>query len=229
MGTQLAICEVPAAFDVKHWKLIGKHLTEAKTVLLWDLGDWLIEGEYGLEGEELKELATKITGYSWGNLKNYMWVSRSFPKSRRRDKLTYSHHREVAKKEFDEVTQDNLLDSAIKGDLSLKGSVHWSVRKLKTKIKHGQDKGWLPRSEKDKTKDSPFGGKPEPLGPGRHQDPVLEVRICQKDHEFLMDLARARKVNGANSMMWRLMCEYVQQNLAALEAEVDAERLRRTL
>src|SRR5712671_3727984 len=102
MATQLAVCEVTTAFDLGLWKSYGKHLTKAKGNMLWDLGDWLLEGEHGLEGAELKKHATKITGYSWGNLKNYMWVSRSIPKSRRRDELTYSHHREVAKKEFDE-------------------------------------------------------------------------------------------------------------------------------
>jgi hypothetical protein len=138
---------VTAPFDLAAWEKRGravarsdKNLCETKDKVQWELGDWLLAGEHDPNGlkARLRKRAKEITGYTWGNLKNYMWVSGAIKSSRRRDTLSYSHHREVAK--LDEKRQDKLLDDAVK-----KG---WSIRDLRKAITAKKNKGVLPMPDK---------------------------------------------------------------------------------
>jgi len=72
------------------------------------LGDWLAYGEraYG----ETYAQALDATDYEYGTLRDAMWVTKQFALSRRRDNLSWSHHREVAALPPDR--QDHWLDRA---------------------------------------------------------------------------------------------------------------------
>jgi hypothetical protein len=80
----------------------------------WWVGDWL---QYGAArwGEKYVE-ASRITGFDAKTLRNIAYVAARFDLSRRRDKLTWTHHAEVAA--LDVPDQDLWLDRALKERLS---------------------------------------------------------------------------------------------------------------
>jgi hypothetical protein len=80
------------AFDT--WRSTGLCLCELTSASAWWLGDWLVYGErtYGKRYEE----ALRLLPLSYQTMRNYAWVARRFPASRRRDTLSFQHHAEVA-------------------------------------------------------------------------------------------------------------------------------------
>jgi hypothetical protein len=58
------------------------------------LGDWLLYGEKNYPGRYRG--AVEQTGLDYQTLRNYAWVARAFSLSRRRDRLSFQHHAEVA-------------------------------------------------------------------------------------------------------------------------------------
>lgn len=105
------------------WVRWGRRLGATSRVSNWWVGDWL---EYGASrwGEKYSE-AARITGYDVKTLRNIAYVARRFDLSRRRDKLTWSHHAEVAVLEPHE--QDRWLDRAL--------ADHLSVADLRTELR----------------------------------------------------------------------------------------------
>jgi hypothetical protein len=97
------------------WVRWGYRLGATSRVSNWWVGDWL---QYGASrwGEKYAE-AARITGYDVKTLRNIVYVARRFDLSRRRDKLTWSHHAEVAQLEPDD--QDRWLDRAVADHLSV--------------------------------------------------------------------------------------------------------------
>lgn len=61
---------------------------------VWWLGDWPVYGEYAYSDRYKQALADTSLGYQ--TLRNYAWVARKIPLSRRRDALSFGHHAEVA-------------------------------------------------------------------------------------------------------------------------------------
>jgi hypothetical protein len=76
------------------WFKIGQQLSRAASSSAWCLGDWLIYGEEAFVGRYRD--AIERTSLDYQTLRNYAWVARSFPLSRRRDTLSFGHHAEVA-------------------------------------------------------------------------------------------------------------------------------------
>jgi hypothetical protein len=103
--------------DLEHpeWVRWGRRLGATSRVSNWWVGDWL---QYGASkwGEKYSE-AARITGYDVKTLRNIAYIAKRFDLSRRRDKLTWSHHAEVAQLEPDE--QDRWLDRAFADQLSV--------------------------------------------------------------------------------------------------------------
>jgi hypothetical protein len=56
---------------------------------------WLIHGENAYSGRYRD--AIEQTSLDYQTLRNYAWVARSLPLSRRRDTLSFAHHAEVAR------------------------------------------------------------------------------------------------------------------------------------
>src|SRR3954452_6940623 len=77
-----------------NWLGIGRRLSRITNASPWWLGDWLIYSRHAY-GERYKA-ALDVTDLDYQTLRNYAWVARSFPVSRRRDKLSFQHHAEVA-------------------------------------------------------------------------------------------------------------------------------------
>jgi hypothetical protein len=103
--------------DLEHpeWVVVGHQFGATSRVSNWWIGDWVEYGE-AKWGEKYVE-ASRITGYDVKSLRNIAYVARQVDLSRRRDKLRWSHHAEVAGLEPEE--QDRWLDRCLADRLSV--------------------------------------------------------------------------------------------------------------
>jgi len=134
--------------DLQHWRECGRQAILARVEGVreadkrqWYIGEWLLAGRKSLGVRKLRPEATKITGYPWGTLKNYMGMAKEFPKSRRRDNLRYSHHYEVRKLSQDD--QKKYLDLCSKHRMPVK-NLRSTIRQDKKTGEEGQRReAWL--------------------------------------------------------------------------------------
>lgn len=91
MPTGLALSE---GMPFEEWQQIGSTLKQMERSVMWWIGDWLLFGErkYG----ETYAQASDESGYEVITLQTAVWVAQSVESSRRREDLSWSHHREVA-------------------------------------------------------------------------------------------------------------------------------------
>jgi len=135
MDVQLPIIE--EEFAIENWRAEGrvdaeelsalsaygrKHAQE-RSKLQWKIADWLLRGkENGLNNaQRLKaEVADIHREMPISTIWDYLRVAERFrDHSRRRESLFFSHHKEVAVDEFDDVMQDRLLEQAERRNLSV--------------------------------------------------------------------------------------------------------------
>jgi hypothetical protein len=86
--------EAPEKLDRPGWLAAGTSLAEFGRVSNWWVGDWIRYGNTRW-GEKYVE-AARLTGLDAKTLRNIAYVASRFDLSRRRDKLTWTHHAEVA-------------------------------------------------------------------------------------------------------------------------------------
>jgi hypothetical protein len=100
--------DIPEGTSFEYWLAFGKHLALADNALAWRIGDWWVYGEHRY-GDRIAAVRTRgWNGPSFGACRNYAMVARAFQTSRRRDVLSFSHHREVAS--LSPADADQLLD-----------------------------------------------------------------------------------------------------------------------
>jgi hypothetical protein len=101
--------------QLPQWTEVGRRLGTMGRCSQWWLGDWV---RYGVckWGEKYK-VAARITGYDGHSLRNMAYVASRFELSRRRDKLSFSHHADVSALTPSE--QDHWLDLAVAKRLSV--------------------------------------------------------------------------------------------------------------
>jgi len=111
----------------KEWEDEIKAVTRDRWQTAWKLGALLNYGEreYG----EMYAQALDHTHYEYSTVRKFKYVEARFPKGRRRNNLSWSHHAEVASLPPKEA--DKLLDSAEK--------FHWSRADLRAHLP-GKDK-----------------------------------------------------------------------------------------
>jgi len=90
------------------WQEVGIQLRKIESGVNWWIGDWLRYGEHRY-GETYAQ-AVEQTDLAYQTLANTVWVAGKIEPSRRREKLSFKHHAEVAALEPDE--QDALLGEA---------------------------------------------------------------------------------------------------------------------
>lgn len=76
------------------WVAIGHRIGELSSASAWWLGDWLVFGEDSF-GDRYKA-AVALTSLDYQTLRNYASVARRVEPSRRRSRLSFQHHAEVA-------------------------------------------------------------------------------------------------------------------------------------
>lgn len=105
------------------WVEVGRQLSDIHTSSAWCLGDWLVYGEAVYERRY--RAAVERTSLDYQTLRNYAWVARRFPLSRRRDSLSFAHHAEVAA--MPEAEQDYWLRKAEQAG--------WPVKRLRRVVR----------------------------------------------------------------------------------------------
>lgn len=105
------------------WQQAGMKIARMSDSTAWFLGDWIVYGESHYADRYRRVVEATVVSYQ--TLRNYAWVARRFPLSRRRDVLTFYHHMEVARLPTPE--QERWLDRAVER--------RWSVRQLRQHVK----------------------------------------------------------------------------------------------
>ncbi|HEV7807186.1 MAG TPA: hypothetical protein VGO80_15295 [Solirubrobacteraceae bacterium] len=99
----------------EQWVLNGRRLGAVGRGVGWWIGDWLRYGN-ARYGEKYAQ-AAKITGYDTQTLMNMVYVAGNIDPALRREKLSWSHHAEVAAME--PAQQRQWLDRAEESRLSV--------------------------------------------------------------------------------------------------------------
>lgn len=122
--------DLPKGMPAEQWQRTGESLGQIDRACRWWIGDWLSYGEreYGKRYAS----ASAATGYSEQTLMDAVWVARSVAKSRRVKRLSFSHHKAVAK--LKSAEQERFLADAARND--------WSVSDLRKRI--GEETGDSP-------------------------------------------------------------------------------------
>lgn len=110
----------------EEWVRNGRRLGAVGRGVGWWIGDWLRYGNAHY-GEKYAQ-AARITGYDTQTLMNMVYVSGRIAPERRREKLSWSHHAEVAALEPDE--QQHWLTRAEQARLSVQ-DLRLLLRKLR--------------------------------------------------------------------------------------------------
>ncbi len=117
--------EIPDDLHYEAWESAGLKLVRIADTSTWCLGDWL---NFGVNKYiDRYRCALENVGLDYQTLRNYAWVARKFDISRRRDKLSFQHHAEVASMSFED--QDQWLDLA--------ETNRWSRNELRRRIRGG--------------------------------------------------------------------------------------------
>ncbi|MET0233714.1 MAG: LmbU family transcriptional regulator [Kibdelosporangium sp.] len=119
--------QIPASLNYDEWAKTGRQLSGIADSSAWWLGDWLVFGKANYS--DRYQLAIQSAGLRYQTLRNYAWVARRFEMDRRRPKLTFKHHAEVASLPAEE--QDRFLDQA---EQEL-----WTTKQLRNAITQGHD------------------------------------------------------------------------------------------
>lgn len=102
--------------SLDEWIKCGRFIKSAEGAVHWWIGDWIRHGEHAY-GEKYTQYIDEL-GFDYGTLRNDVFVAERIDLSRRRDKLSFAHHQEVAR--FEPKEQDELLDKAEKLKVSIR-------------------------------------------------------------------------------------------------------------
>lgn len=114
---------LPDGISFDSWRELGYRVALVTNCSAWWLGDWLVYGERAYGDRYEQAIADTSLGYQ--TLRNYAWVAKKFPMSRRQDTLSFGHHAEVAALPDDE--QDEWLARADR--------LSWSCSKLRRALR----------------------------------------------------------------------------------------------
>lgn len=163
-GVALEKCGLifPRPVALNAWQRIGEQLLATVDSSTWWLADWLAYGETAFR-DRYREII-RTTSLSYQTLRNYTWVARRFELSRRRDKLSFGHHAEVAALRHPE--QDYWLRKA--------EEFGWSRNKLRAEVRTSL-------RDREDGEVGPSGT----IGPGSRQNPSSSVEESVSPPEVL--------------------------------------------
>lgn len=123
VSTHSSGLRLPKKLGLDSWCRIGSQITLITNASAWWLGDWLIYGQDNFPG--MYKQAMVKTSLDYQTLRNYAYVARRFPQSRRRTALSFQHHAEVTT--LEDPDQEIWLSRA----QTFKWSVHEFRRQLR--------------------------------------------------------------------------------------------------
>ena len=112
--------QISSELSFEEWCELATSIGQAARSIGFIIGDWLVYGQslFGTEGFAEKrvdaasyQLAINATGLDLSTLQNYAYVSRNIPFSLRTERLSWEHHRLVAK--LPEVEQQEWIDACL--------------------------------------------------------------------------------------------------------------------
>jgi hypothetical protein len=86
--------QIRPAVTYEDWLRAGLRLVEVHNSSAWCLGDWIVYGQTRYETRYQE--AAEAAGLDYQTIRNYAWVARRFEFPRRRPRLSFQHHAEVA-------------------------------------------------------------------------------------------------------------------------------------
>lgn len=117
--TSLAL-ELPKGQTFEEWLEVGRNLASVNKALQWWIGDWWAAGSHRY-GERAKVAAEGLFGREFDTLAGMASTCRAFETCRRRQHLSFTHHREVAALPPEKA--DELLERA--------ATDNWSTRDIR--------------------------------------------------------------------------------------------------
>jgi hypothetical protein len=114
---------LPEDLPLVSWRRIGRQINLIGDSSQWWLADWLVYGQARFPDRYKQAVAE--TSLEYQTLRNYAWVARRFEMSRRRDKVSFQHHAEVAA--LPEPDQDLWLNRAER--------LGWSLSELRRQLR----------------------------------------------------------------------------------------------
>lgn len=127
--TKRTALSLPENLPLDGWKQIGEQIHIISDASAWWIGDWLRFGRDKYPDRYKRAIGE--TSLEYQTLRNYAWVAGRFDASRRRDRLSFQHHLEVAA--LPEDQQDLWLERA-----ELSG---WSRNDLREQLRCYRDDG----------------------------------------------------------------------------------------
>lgn len=118
--------QLPDILTFEEWERAGRQLAGVLDSSSWWLGDWLTYGKDHYTDRYQQGLRT--AGLRYQTLRNYAWVARRFEVSRRRARLTFQHHAEVASLPVE--GQDEWLSRA--------EELSWTTKQLRTALRESR-------------------------------------------------------------------------------------------
>jgi len=112
--------QITRELTFNEWSELATHIGRAARSVAFIIGDWLVYGQslFGTDGFPDKqvdpasyELAVAATGLDRSTLQNYAYVSRSVPYSLRTERLSWEHHRLLAK--LPEADMQDWIDACV--------------------------------------------------------------------------------------------------------------------
>lgn len=170
--------EFPPRLPFEQWLNIGRHLSAIRSSSAWSLGDWLVYGMKSYSGRYRN--AVERTSLDYQTLRNYAWVAKRFPLSRRRDTLSFAHHAEVAA--LPDPEQDYWLRKATE--------LGWSVRELRREVRQSLRERAASEGPDDEDRPSPGSAA---------EEVKLDIRIS---HDELRDCRAAADRLGLSTEEW---------------------------
>ncbi|MBB6421396.1 LmbU family transcriptional regulator [Streptomyces sp. AK010] len=125
--TKRTALQISQGISIGEWCDLGRHIFVIADSSAWWLGDWLIYGQAKYPNRYKHAIAE--TSLDYQTLRNYAWVARRFSPDRRREKLSFQHHAEVAG--LPEEDQDRWLGQA--------EEQRWSRNELRRQIRRSRE------------------------------------------------------------------------------------------
>ncbi|MEU2734427.1 LmbU family transcriptional regulator [Streptomyces sp. NPDC007095] len=119
--------QIPPGLNFETWEHAGRTLAGIVDSSSWWLGDWLVYGKDNYA--DRYERGIRAAGLKYQTLRNYAWVSRRFEFGRRRARLSFQHHAEVASLMMD--AQERWLDEA--------EQMNWTTKQLRQAVQSARE------------------------------------------------------------------------------------------
>ena len=128
---------LPANMTEPEWQRAGALLSRVDGALNWWLGDWWAFGEHAYGNRKALVESEEWEGPAFQTCRDAAWIAARFETSRRRDVVSFNHHKEVAALPPEEA--DKLLDWC-EDSLGKTGRLP-TIKALRERVK--QVKSWL--------------------------------------------------------------------------------------